>query len=182
MDMEEWKDIEGFEGKYQVSNMGNVKSLNFNRTGKEKLLNPCMMNTGYFTVALRKEGKTRQCFLVHRLVAKAFIPNPMNLPCINHKSEIKTDNTVGNLEWCTYEYNNNYGTHNSRMAESKKGTMLNRSDLSRKVAQFDLNENIVGVFPSAQEATRKTGISRGNISMCCLGKRKSAGGFIWRYA
>lgn len=103
-----WKDIEGYEGKYQVSNLGNVRSLNYNRTRGIKALKCWLSGAGYNTITLCLNGRG-ESFTVHRLVAQTFIPNPNNYPCVNHKNEIKTDNRVENLEWCTYEYNTNYG-------------------------------------------------------------------------
>ena len=106
--MEEiWKDIDGFEGLYQVSNFGNVMSLNYGNRGYAKKLTPKCNNSGRLWVELLKGGK-RKCMLVHRLVALAFIPNPNNFPQINHKDENPKNNFAFNLEWCTQSYNNNY--------------------------------------------------------------------------
>lgn len=116
---EEWRDIEGYLGLYQVSNKGRVKSLNYNRTGKEQILKNILEPTGYYRVNLAKEGKWKH-FTVHRLVCNAFIPNPNNLPCINHKDENKQNNSLQNLEWCTVKYNINYGTARLRQAQKNK--------------------------------------------------------------
>ena len=114
--MEEiWKDIEGYEGFYQVSNLGNVKTLNYRGYGGEKIMKKTLNNYGYEVVGLK--GKL---FLVHRLVAKAFIPNPKDYPIINHKDEIKNNNSVDNLEWCDYKHNANYGTAIERRVETRK--------------------------------------------------------------
>lgn len=119
--MEEiWKEIEGYEGKYEVSNLGNVRSLNYNGTGEIKLLKQYICHNRYEQVNLYKNGKPKH-HLVHRLVARAFIPNPNNYKEVNHKDENPANNNVNNLEWCTREYNNNYGTRNKRAGESKKG-------------------------------------------------------------
>ena len=161
-----WRNIEGFEN-YQVSNLGNVKSLNYKNSGKEKLMKPMDNGWGYLFVELRKngEGKVKT---IHRLVAEAFIPNPDNLPCINHKDENKTNNRVDNLEFCTYEYNTNYGTSNERRAKK----------LAKPVICIE-----TGIFfSSAMEAERQTEISNGNIKSCCKGKRKTASGYHWKYA
>lgn len=101
-----WKDIEGYEGKYQVSNLGNVKSINYNRTGKEKLLRPMKLRNGYLIVRLCVNNKVK-AYLTHRLVAQAFIENPGNRPCLDHINTIRTDNRADNLRWCTYKENNN---------------------------------------------------------------------------
>lgn len=119
--MEEiWKDIEGYEGLYQVSNLGKVKSLNYNKTAKSELLKLRKNTNGYTRVVLYKNRKAKD-YQVHRLVAEAFIPNPNNYPIINHKDENKTNNRVDNLEWCTYLYNNTYGTTIERAVEKRKG-------------------------------------------------------------
>ena len=111
-----WLDIEGYQHKYQVSNTGKVKALNYRRTGKEQII-ASKENKGYLEVALWKDGK-RKMFLVHRLVAQTFIPNPENLPQVNHKDENKKNNCVNNLEWCTQLYNNLYGTRLKRVSQS----------------------------------------------------------------
>lgn len=103
---EEWKDIEGYEGLYMISNLGRVKSL---RHGKWIERRSNVNRQGYYALTLHKDGGNKTC-TIHRLVAKAFIPNPLGFPCVNHKDENKENNRVDNLEWCTYVYNNNYGT------------------------------------------------------------------------
>lgn len=131
--MEEiWKDILGYEGMYQVSNTGQVRSLDreisqLNRWGsyshktlKGRILSSSSDDDGYTTVALSKGGQTKYC-LVHRLVAQAFLPNPDNLPQVNHKDEHPCNNNVNNLEWCTSEYNMTYGTRLQRISAANKG-------------------------------------------------------------
>ena len=167
--METWKAIAGYEGLYEISDMGRVKSLWY---GKEKILKPGKNTHGYLFVCLSKDGQ-KKVSLVHRLVAESFIQNPNNLETINHKDEVKTNNTVTNLEWMSRKDNNNYGTHNKRMAEA----------LSKQVQMFDKKTGeLLATFPSLMEAERVTGIDKSNISKCCNGKYKSAGGYIWRYA
>lgn len=127
-----WKDIEGYEGLYQVSNLGRVKSLDrkeyFYRgdTPVERIRKGCILSPssscGYLHVNLH-DGKKRKMKLIHRLVAQAFIPNPDILPEVNHKNELKTDNSVSNLEWCTAKYNSNYGTRTIRSTVSRYGTL-----------------------------------------------------------
>ena len=130
--MEEWKSIPGYEGLYEVSSYGRVKSLEISYTRKngimdhkpEIILSPKNNGTGYFIVCLYK-NKTHKYYLIHRLVAQAFLPNLDNLPQVNHKNEDKSDNRVDNLEWCTSFYNNEYGTRKKRWYETriKNGTM-----------------------------------------------------------
>lgn len=119
-EIEIWKDIEGYEGLYQVSNMGNVKSLNYKRSGKERLLKPRKNKLGYMFVGLYKDNKPKN-FRVHRLVAMTFLENPNNLSCVNHKDENPSNNHVDNLEFCTHEYNMNYGTIKERKSKKMKG-------------------------------------------------------------
>ena len=123
-----WRDIEGYEGSYQVSNLGRVKSLfreagtvNKKYTCKEKILKPRRQKRDYYAVMLWKDGKSRQ-FRVHRLVAQAFIPNPDNLPVINHKDENPSNNEADNLEWCTVKYNSYYGTCRDKIRQKRLGT------------------------------------------------------------
>lgn len=110
--------MEGYEGKYQVSNLGRIKSLSYRNTGISKILVP-KINKGYYEIGLYLNG-IRKMFFVHRLVALTFIPNPNNLPQINHIDEDKTNNCVDNLEWCTQAYNNIYGTRLERVSSSLK--------------------------------------------------------------
>ena len=168
-----WKDIEGYDGKYQVSNYGNVKSLNYNNTCKERLLKPMLKNRGYLCVSLYKPLKI---FSIHRLVANAFIPNPDNLPCVNHKDEDKTNNHVGNLEQCTNKYNQNYGTCRERIRKS----LLNYPKTSKKVYQYTLDGEFVKEWKSTKECARN-GFDQRAIVKCCKGKRKTHRGYIWSY-
>lgn len=152
---ESWKDIEGYEGLYQVSNCGRVKSLKF---GKEKFLKLRKYGRGYLSVDLCKDGKVKP-FKVHGLVAIAFIPNTENKPQVNHKDENKENNCVWNLEWCTNQYNKEYSS-------------------GKKILCVETNK----VYPSAHEVERQTGINSGNIIKCCKGKLKTTGGYHWQYA
>ena len=117
--MEEWRDIKGYEGLYQVSSLGRVKSLKDSHDNyREKILKPGNVR-GYLHVNLYKDTK-RKTYRIHRLVAEAFISNPNNYEEVNHKDEDKTNNCVSNLEWCTREYNMSYGTINKRISENHK--------------------------------------------------------------
>ena len=173
--MEHWKAIAGYEGLYEVSDLGRVKSLGY---GKEKILKPGKTRGGYLYVNLHKDGQ-RKTITVHRLVATAFISNPTNLETINHKDEVKTNNTVSNLEWMSHKDNNNYGTRNKRSSE----TQINDKNKSKAVQMFDKSTGeLLTTFPSTHEAERVTGINQGNICSCCNGKLKSSGGYIWKYS
>jgi len=156
MEEEIWKDIEGYENLYQISNKGRVKSLNYNRTGKEKILKlqkSSLKRAQYFNINLRKDGKVKQ-YLVHRLVALTFLPNPNNYPCVNHKDENKQNNCLSNLEFCSYKYNNNYGTSKER-ARLKR---INNPKTSKPVKCLDLETNKETIYPSIHEAGRQLGI------------------------
>ena len=171
-----WKDIKGYEGKYMVSNLGRVKSLNYHRTGKEGILKGGDNGYGYLKVELCKEGKVNQP-LVHVLVATAFLENPDNLPEVNHKDEDKTNNRVENLEWCSRLYNINYGTRSKRSAEKRR----NDPKRSKPVIGIDKVSGLILEFPSTMEASRQTGIDQRRINDCLKGRKKSAKGFYWFY-
>lgn len=175
--MEQWKAIVGYEGLYEVSDLGRVRSLNFNHTGEIRIMKPGNTRKGYLIAHLHKDGQQKY-LQVHRLVAEAFIPNPNNLETVNHKDENKHNNSAINLEWMSLRDNINYGTGHMRGAEAQ----VNDPKKSKPVQQFDKNGNLIATFPSTHEAERITGISGGSIRKCCLGQHKSAGGYVWRYA
>lgn len=174
--IELWKDIPGYEGLYQVSNTGKVKSLerkvkkwDGERTIPETILKPDS-NHGYERVNLRKNNVYKH-YLVHRLVAQAFVPNPHNYPQVNHIDEVKTSNNAANLEWCDQEYNVNWGTCLNRRAVTQ----------GKIVQQFTFDGVLVAEYWSAQEAARQTGYSQGDISNCCRGIYKYAYNYVWKY-
>lgn len=181
--VEFWKDINDYEGLYQVSNLGRVKSLTRilkdGRKWEEKIIKPGNNGHGYLQVNLHKNGKQKN-FFIHRLVAEAFIPNPDNLPYVNHKDEDKTNNLVSNIEWCTHEYNINYGTRNERASKTMSGVYNTKK--SKTVLQLRKNGSLVRVWPSASEVERQLQFNQGSISKCCLGERHSAYGYKWCYA
>ena len=168
-----YKDIVGYEGKYQVSNLGNVKSLNYHRSGKEKVLTPFQKPNGYMTITLWKDnsGHTKH---IHRLVAETFIENPDNLPEVNHIDENKENNRIDNLEWCNSKYNMNYGTWIDRRRDN-----FDYSYCCKRVNQYDLNGNFIKTWSNIALAQRELKIC--HISDCCNGKRKTAGKYIWKY-
>ena len=171
MKKEYWKPVVGYEGLYEVSNWGRVKSLKF---GKERILkqNQCM--NGYYYVGLSKNGILKR-YSVHRLVAEAFIPNLDNLPQVNHKDENKLNNVVSNLEWCTYKYNNCYGTRLERVRDKQ----INGKK-SKPVLQYDLEGNFIKEWKSTRECDRN-GFRQSNVAACCRGELKTYKGSIWKF-
>lgn len=150
------KDITGYEGLYAVTSCGKVYSYR-----SEKFLKPKKTRQGYLAVQLSKNSKYKE-FTIHRLVAEAYIDNPNNLPVVNHKNEDKTKNYVGNLEWCTSEYNNSYGIH----------TTLNNS-----VYCVELDKT----FDSVNQAAKAFNLYRNSIISVCKGRSKTAAGYHWKY-
>ena len=177
--MEEiWKDIAGYEGRYQISNYGRVLSVQrkenswhgpATRTIPQRILKQSENRDGYFIIVLRNNGK-KKTFRTNRLVAEAFIPNPNKLPCVNHKDENRKNNLADNLEWCTPQYNDLYGNRN------KKLSLVN----CKQVGQYSKNEELIRIWKSAKEAN-KAGFTSQNIAKCCKGKRKTCGGYVWKY-
>ena len=184
-DIEIWKtavyDGEIYEGLYRVSNLGRILSLNYRNTGKADLMTPVTDTKGYLEVHLRKNGETKTC-LVHRLVAQTFIPNPDNLPEVNHKIEgekgkkinmvfFNTDGSIdkekSTIEWVTSKENNNYGTRTERT--------------SKPVIQLSLSGDLIREWPSVAECGRN-GFNQGAVSLCCHGKQKTHKGFLWMFA
>jgi len=173
-DKEIWRDVRGYEGLYQVSNQGRIRCYDrYNKYGKchhkGHIMRPYMIK-GYHTITLRKDGKYKH-HQIHRIVAFAFIPNPNNYPCINHKDENRINNNVDNLEWCTAKYNINYGTGLQKRAAAH----------SVPVNQFGLDGSFICSYPSMHIAYRSTGISPSKICNACKGIRRKAGGYIWKY-
>lgn len=177
--VEEWRDIQGYEGYYQVSNFGRIKSLpRGNKTPRWRsqcAIRKQSIKNRYCHINLSKDGKI-QWRAVHRLVALAFLPNPNNLPQVNHKDENPSNNHVSNLEWCDAIYNMNYGTVRDRMSHTKI-----TKEYRTKVLQIK-DGQVVATYNSAHDAQRKTGIGMAAICKVCQGKPKykTAGGYEWK--
>lgn len=178
--MEEvWKAITETDGLYEISNLGNIRSVDRyakvcgggKRFVKGKIYKPTICTNGYLELQASMYGK-RKVFLIHRLVAQYFIPNPNNFPEVNHKDEDVTNNSVDNLEWCTAKYNCNYGTRNKRCMEKV---------IKKPVKQLSLEGEIIAIFPMVKDAMRKTGINDSQIIRVCKGKNLTAGGYKWEY-
>ena len=185
-----WKDIKGFEGRYQVSNLGRIKSLsrivstgrNGYRKIKECILVPRNSTNNYQKISIRIYPK-RYWFDVHRLVAEAFIPNPDKLPIINHKDNNPTNNRVDNLEWCNQSHNIKYAyTYGNAKPTSgcfKKGCIPHNR---RKIKQYNKNMQLINSYISIKQASDYTHIARTSINNCLSNRSKTAGGFVWEYA
>lgn len=177
MKTEIWQPVKGYEGLYEVSNLGRIKSLNYNHTGKEKILKPANNGWGYLQIVLCRDGKVKH-FKVHRLVAIAFLPNPEGLPEVNHKDENKSNNCVENLEWCDVKYNINYGSRNEKSAAAQSKPV--------EASRFSDFREIEFRFTSTREADRN-GYFSSSVSACCRccycreGNNKYKG-LYWRYA
>jgi hypothetical protein len=172
---EVWKDIIGYEGLYQISNIGRVKSFRqWKRAGKcpEYILKPSLSNNGYYQVMLYRNHSDRHKYLIHRLVAEAFIANPNNFESVNHKDENVLNNSADNLEWCTLSYNVTYGTARIRQSITK----------GNRVQQLTLEGVLLATYESSYIASMITGIPKHAIKDCCYNKCQSGHGYIWRYA
>ena len=178
-----------YEGLYKVSNLGRILSLNYKRTGKSKLRKPGDNGRGYLQVCLSKNGETKTC-LVHRLVAEAFLENPENKPCINHKIEgdegkkinmviFNKDGTIDKerttIEWATYEENINYETRTERAAKANTNGIR-----SKRVLQFSLSGELIREWDSTQECGRN-GFDQSCVCRCCNGEQKTHKGFRFMY-
>lgn len=178
-----WNDVVGYEGLYQVSNLGRVKMLERKvlanksiRIIKEHIIKQYFTTKKYLFVTLWSRNKSKQ-YAVHRLVLESFkgLP-PQKMEC-NHINENRTDNRIDNLEWLTHIDNLNYG---SRTTKHKKA-MTNHPSMSKKVIQYDLNGVFICEYPSLREASRILGFHMSNIKECCKGRYKSTHGFIFKY-
>ena len=175
-----WKPIIETDGKYEISNFGNIRGVdryarvcgNGYRFIKGRTVKPNKCTNGYlmFNASM---GNTTKHFLIHRLVAQYFIPNPNGYPEVNHKDENPQNNHVNNLEWCTPKYNCNYGTRNQRCMEKV---------IKKAVRQLTLNGEFIAEYPMINEAMRVTGVNSSQIIRVCKGQNVIAGGYKWEYA
>lgn len=191
--MKVWKDIKDYEGLYQINNKGEVKALEktiWNGQGylyfpeKIRKLNPD--KDGYLNITLSNKGKVKT-FKIHRLVAEAFIPNPDNLPEVNHKDGDKTNNNVDNLEWCTRKENQKHAFHIGLINQNgERNHMYGKlgADNPNSIPIYQLNKNtgnIIREYDSLASAGRDLGVNTGKICLVCQGKRNSAYGYKWKY-
>lgn len=177
-----WKDVYGYEGYYQVSNMGRVRSLDryIYHNGarneskmifiKGKELKPHDAGRKHLTVCLMKNG-IGNIYYIHRLVMETFTENIDNLPRINHKDENPYNNELSNLEWCTHKYNTNYGSCIKKRSEK----------ICKSVSRYDNNMNYIDTFNSCSQAGKELNIDSSSIAKCARGERNTAGGYIWKY-
>lgn len=189
MNIEWWKYVSGYGYLYMVSTKGIVKSMR-----KNVILKPSVVN-GHLQVVLTDLEGVHKHYFIHRLVAEAFIPNPNNKPCVDHINTIRNDNRVENLRWVTHKENSNNpltlkhlstGNMGHKLSdEHKKKLSIAHTDNPKKfksVIQYTLDGQLVAEYPSIKEVSKQTGIDKCHISSCCQGKRKTAGGYIWKYS
>lgn len=179
---EEWKDIPGYEGLCQASNFGRVRSVSridrgvsvlgkpYTRKLKGRVLSQYTDAGGYRKVPLSKNGKHR-LYMVHRLVAEAFIPKPPDCHVINHKDMVRHNNCVENIEWCTQQYNAHYGGAVERQ----------RAMISKSVYQMTMDGEIIAKFSSFADASKAVGVDKSNIIRAAQGRLSQSGGYKWRY-
>lgn len=183
---ENWKPVKGYEGIYEVSDLGRVRSIDRVRVFKTGRAVPlkgvlrkyCTDHRGYFRVMLSNWGKKEHSCLIHRLVAEAFIPNPDGLPEVNHKDENKANNRADNLEWCTHRANSRYGSRGARIS----AWHLQNSPRRVAINQLTMDGQYIQTFPSQAEAARQVHGSQGTIASVVGRKKKSAYGYKWEYA
>lgn len=183
--IEEWKDIPGYEGHYQANPNGEIRSVTKHVGSKSgsiatkhgKVLTQTTINKGYKQVHLSKNG-TAKNESVHRLIASTFIDNPNGYPCINHIDENPGNNLADNLEWCSYKYNNDYGTRKEKYHKSR----IN-GKMSKAILQYDLNGNLIAEYPSCAEINRSLGFDQSHVISVAKGKPRynTAYGYVWRY-
>ena len=197
--MEEiWRAVEGFDGKYEVSDMGRVRTLTRRvrcgggfRINYGRILKTIVVyrkNVVYRSITLWDSVNRPKTFLVHKLVAKAFIDNPENMPCVDHIYGSEIGDAVWNLRWCTQKENMRFELARKHCSESKRGEKNPRygkfgadNPCSKVVLQLSLKGNLIQKYDSATEASNRTGVNLGHLAACCRGEQKTAGGYIWKY-
>ena len=165
-----WKPIAGYEGLYEVSDLGRVRS--FHKCEEGRILKTSKNNNGYLRVALSKHGNTR-FYAVHRLVAEAFLFKPEGKDTVNHIDFDITNNQIENLQWCTQKENIAYSAKHRRFE--------NAGANNKPVIQTEIHGKFENRFKSICEAARMTCIRQSSISACCNGRCKTAGGYLWRF-
>lgn len=179
--MENWKFI---NANYEVSDKGNIKSVNYRGTGKSAIRKQSISKNGYMRVILSDNGKNKTYF-VHRLVAAAFIPNPDNKPCIDHIDGDKSNNRADNLRWVTTKENCNNPITKSRLNKKIGEYMVGRlgglHQRAKQIAMYSICGDLIKTFLSVKDAQRETGLNDSNIVKCCKGIKKTCGGYIWAY-
>lgn len=173
MEQEIWKPIKGYEGIYEVSSFGRIKSISRKRgfiKGKTRILKPIIKDNGYAQINLYKDNIYTRHY-IHRIVAQEFIQNKNNLPCINHKDYNKLNNSIDNLEWCSYSHNNSYSNCQAIAGKTKR----------IPIVQYDLQGNKIREWESATQAGHTLNIANTCITACCRGRARKAGGYMWRY-
>jgi hypothetical protein len=181
------KSIPGYEGLYSVTHGGEIISHGKYVTSKnvrwqpESILKPLTDVYGYNNVCLCNGSGQVKKYRVHKLVALAYLPNPDKHPIINHKNGVKTDNCIENLEWCTHSHNNKHAFRVLGRQATNKGVFGSDHPCAKTVAQVSRDDKIIMVHPSVVDASKITGVPKKNISNAALGRKKSAGGYVWRY-
>ena len=173
--MAEWKPLERYDGLYLISDEGEIFS-----TRSKRMLTPIVQSNGYVRIELNVNGENQKEY-VHRLVAECFIPNPNNYPIVNHKDENPRNNRADNLEWCSYQYNSNYGKCQKKIQENRTYSSGAENAKSKRVYQYDLEGNFIAEYGSTGEAARVTGLAAPNIARAAAGTRRQYAGYVWSY-